>query len=212
MLGAASAAAPADEAEVRSRRGAELLSRGKPDQAVGELLKAVELNPQNHKARLNLAYAYDRLGRVEEAIAGYQKVIELDPQNQVAHNNLGVLYDKKSLYEEAIRAFDTVLKLDPANVKAAENLATAKKNQTIVRTRERQLAETLSEAKAYPASPIHAYKLARFYAFYGKKDQAIEWLDKALTLGFNDLGYVKVDTALESLRDDPDYRWLVRGR
>ena len=69
----------------------------------------------------------------------------------------------------------------------------------------------MSEANANPKNPSSAYKLARFYAFYGKKHQAIEWLDKSLALGFNDFGYVKIDTALESLRDDPDYRWLVRG-
>jgi tetratricopeptide (TPR) repeat protein len=212
MLGAVSAEAAPDEAEARSRRGAEVLSRGKPDEAVGELLKAVELNPQDRTARLNLAYAYDRLGRVEEAISEYKKVVELDPQNTVAHNNLGVLYDKKGLYDEAIRAFDAVLRNDPANLKGTENVATTKKNQAIVQTRERQLAETLSEAKAHPASPVLAYNVSRFYAFYGKRDQAIEWLERALTLGFNDLGYVKVDTALESLRDDSDYRWLVRGR
>ena len=212
LVGVAGVEAAPQAASGHSRRGIELLKQGKPGEAIGQLLKAVELDPGDTNARLNLGYAYDQAGRVDEAVVHYQKVVELDPRHPIAHNNLGVLYDKKGLYDEAIRAFDTVLQLDPANVKGTENLATAKKNQAIVQTRERQLAEALSEAKAYPTNPGHAYQLARFYAFYGKRDQAIEWLDKALALGFNDLGYVKVDTALASLRDDPDYRWLVRGR
>ena len=211
LLGITSAEAASDEAVEPRIQGVELLKQGKIDQAIGPLLKAAELNPKDPDVRLNLAYAYDRQGRIDEAIVQYEKAIELSPRNSVAHNNLGVLYGKKGRYEEAVHEFEEAAGIDPTSTKASENLATAKKNQAIVQTRERLLAEALSGAKAHPTSPIHAYKLARFYAFYGNRDQAIEWLERALTLGFNDLGYVKVDTALESLRDDPDYRWLVRG-
>ena len=206
------AQAGSDEAVERSNRGAELLKQGKVDEAIGDLLKAVELAPKDPAARLHLAYAYERQGRIEEAITQYQKAVELNPQNPVTHNNLGVLYDRKGLYDEAIRELDTVLQIDAGSSTGPKNLETAKKNQAVIREREKQIAVALKNAEAQPENPNASYILARLYAVYGKKDQAIGWLEKALKLGFKDIDYVKIDAALDSLRNEPDYVWLLRGR
>jgi tetratricopeptide (TPR) repeat protein len=212
FLGASSPRAESDEAVERNNQGAALLKQGKIDEAIGPLLKAADLNPKDPDARLNLAYAYDRQGRFDDAIVQYQKAIELKPRNSVAHNNLGVLYDKKGLYDEAIREFEAVLKLDPKSATGPKNLETAKKNQSLIQDHEKQIAEALKNAEAQPENSNASYKLARLYAAYGKKDQAIGWLEKALKLGFNDIGYLKVDSALDSLRNEPDYVWLMKGR
>lgn len=212
FLGVSSARAGSDEAIERNNQGADLLKQGKVDEAIGLLLKAVELNPKDPDVRLNLAYAYDRQGRLDDAVVQYQKAIEVNPRNSVARNNLGVLYDKKGLYDEAIREFEAVLKLDPKSATGPKNLETAKKNQALIQEHERQIAEALKNAEALPENPNTSYKLARLYAAYGKKDQALGWLEKSLKLGFNDIGYLKVDSALDSLRNEPDYVWLLRGR
>jgi tetratricopeptide (TPR) repeat protein len=201
-------AAPGDAND----RGVEYLKQGKVTQAIDELQKAVEQNPKDTASRMNLAYAYEREGRLDEAIFHYEKVLVLKPQDAVARNNLGVLYDKKGLYDEAIGEFEAVLKIDPKSATGPKNLDTAKKNQSLIQEREKQIAEALKNAEAQPENPNTSYKLARLYAAYGKKDQAIGWLEKALKLGFNDIGYLKVDSALDSLRNEPDYVWLLRGR
>ena len=212
LLAAARVGSGSEETGEPSNRGVELLKQGKVDEALGHLLKAVEMDPQDQEARLNLAHAYERQGRVEEAIVQCQKAVELNPRNPVAHNNLGVLYDRKGLYDEAIREFETVLQIDSRSPSGLRNLETAKKNQAIIQEREKQITQAVKEAEVYPESPIAAYKLARLHAFSGKKDQALEWLARALQLGFNDFGYLKVDPALQGLRDDADYLWLLRGR
>jgi tetratricopeptide (TPR) repeat protein len=201
-------AAPGDSND----RGVEYLKQGKVTQAIDELQKAVEQNPKDTASRMNLAYAYEREGRLDEAIFHYEKVLVLKPQDAVARNNLGVLYDKKGLYDEAIGEFEAVLKIDPKSATGPKNLETAKKNQSLIQEREKQIAEALKNAEAQPENPNTSYKLARLYAAYGKKDQAIGWLEKALKLGFNDIGYLKVDSALDSLRNEPDYVRLLRGR
>jgi tetratricopeptide (TPR) repeat protein len=212
FLGISSARAGSDEAVERNNRGVELLKQGKVDEAIGPLLKAVELKPTDADIRLNLAYAYERQGHLDEAISQYQKTIELNPRNPVARNNLGVLYDKRGLYEQAMREFEKVVEIDPSSATGPKNLQTAKKNQSVIQDRERQIAEALRNAEANPENPTASYNLARLYAFYGKKEQAIGWLEKALKLGYNDVAYLKVDSALASLRDDPNYIWLLRGR
>ncbi|MCH8273768.1 MAG: tetratricopeptide repeat protein [Armatimonadetes bacterium] len=55
----------------------------------------------------------------------------------------------------------------------------------------------------YPWSPI--YQIAVCYTKTGDKDRAIEWLQKAMDLGFRDITRVRRDRNLESLRDDPRF-------
>jgi superkiller protein 3 len=207
-----SAPAESDEATERTNQGIELLKQGKFDEAIAPLLKSVELSPKDPAGRTNLAYAYDQQGRIDEAISQYQKAIELNPRHPTAHNNLGVLYSKKGQYDEAIREFEVVLEIDPSSVTGPKNLETAKKNRAAIREQQQQLADAVKEVEAQPENSLSAYKLARLYAFYGKKDQALEWLARALKIGFHDVAFLKKDTALDSLRDDPDYVWLLRGR
>lgn len=212
LLGTTSVRAASDESVERNNQGVELLKQGKTDEAILPLLKAVESDPKNRDARLNLAFAYDRQGRIDEAIVQYEKAVELNPRNPTARNNLGVLYDKTGRNEEAIREFEKAIELDSKSATGPKNLATAKKNQSVLQEQERQISEALKNAEAEPKNPRSSYSVARLYAAYGQKEQAIGWLEKALKLGFNDIGYLKVDSALDSLRNEPDYVWLMRGR
>lgn len=212
LPGMANAQSRSEEASERNSQGAKLIEQGKADEAIAEFRKAVSLDPNHTTARLNLAYTYDRQGRSEEAMSEYQKVVELDPKSHFAHNNLGVLHDKKGLYDEAIGQFEKALQIDPSNTTAQKNLENAKKNKAVVQEREKKIAQAHKEVEAQPHSADASYKLARLYAFYGKKEQAMEWLHKALKLGFNDFDYLKADPALKDLRDDPNLIRSLTGR
>ena len=209
---AAELEAASDEAVQRNNLGASLLQQGKVDEAVAEFQKALALDPKYTAAQLNLGYAYDRQGRPEEAMAQYQKVIALEPGNLFAHNNLGVLYDKKGRYDEAIREFERVLQIDTSNATALENLENAKRSKGTVQEREERFAQARKEVEARPDDPRAAYNLGRLFASYGKKEQALEWLAKALELGFDDVKFLKDDPALVPLKDDPRFTGLLKGR
>jgi len=211
-LGPIHAKADDDAATEITNRGAALLQQGKTSQAADEFLKAIEANPKNIASRFQLAEIYKREGRLDEAIYHYEKILKIAPRNTTAHNNLGVLYDEKGLSAEAIGEFQAALDIEPQNAQAAKNLAAAKMNQSIRAERERQIAAARQAAEAKPDSPSAAYTLARTYAFYGDKQQALVSLEKALRLGFNDLAYMKVDAALESLRSDPEFQRLLARR
>jgi superkiller protein 3 len=210
-LGSLDLQAGSDEAVQRNNLGASLLQQGKLEEAIAEFRKAVELDPKYVAAHLNLAYAYDRKGQGEEAIAQYRRLIELDPGSHFAHNNMGVLYDKKGLYTEAIREFEQVLQIDPSNETALKNLENARRSKGIVHEREERFAQATKEVEADPKNPRAAYNLGRLYASYGKKDQALQWLAKALELGFDDVQFLRDDPALAGLRNDPDFSRLVEG-
>ncbi|MBW8058456.1 MAG: tetratricopeptide repeat protein [candidate division NC10 bacterium] len=212
MLGVPAVHAASDEAVQRNNLGASLLQQGKMEEAIAEFRKAVTLDPKYTGAQLNLAYAYDRQGRIAEALAQYQTVIALEPENLFAQNNLGVLYDKQGRYDEAIAAFEQVLQIDPSNATALRNLENAKRNNGIVQEQEERFAQAQKEVEARPDDPRAAYNLGRLHASFDEKDQALEWIAKALELGFDDFKFLKDDPALASLRDDPRFTGLLEGR
>ena len=210
LLGAGYADAALEEAIKRNNFGAELLKQGRLEEAIAEFQRAVELDPAYAAAHLNLAYAYERSGRVEEAIAGYRKALALDPNNLYGLNNLGVLYDRKGLYDEAIATLEKALGIDPANSAVRKNLENAKRNQAIVREGEGRIAEAQKAVTARPRDPKAAYALARVYASLDRKEPALEWLARALALGFDDLEFVRNDPVLLGLRTDPRFQQLLK--
>jgi len=46
---------------------------------VASYKKAIEIDPNNANAYINMGFALSNLGRKEEAVASYKKAIEIDP-------------------------------------------------------------------------------------------------------------------------------------
>ena len=189
--------------------GKKLLEQGKTEAAISEFEKAAMLDPRYGAAQLNLGYAFERANRVDEAMEAYRKAIEIEPRNFYAHNNLGVLYDKKGTYDRAIAEFLEALKVDSANTTALKNLETARKNKTALLERNAVIEKAVREVVAKPNDPVPAYQLARIYANYGRKEAAIEWLDKAVGLGFKDFAYLKTDPAFTAMREEREFQLLL---
>jgi Tfp pilus assembly protein PilF len=211
FVGAIEAGAASGGSVERTKTGLALLEQGKSDQALDAFREALKLDPDSVEARLGLAFIHDRQGAIDEAIEEYQRVLSLQPGNTVASNNLGVLYDKKGLYGDAIRQFERVLQSDPNNDNARKNLAISNKNKALTEERQTQIGNARRKVEANPKSPRASYELARLYAAAGDKEQAFDWLDRAIKLGFNDFDYLKRDPAIEALRTDPRFARTLNG-
>lgn len=97
-------------------RGKELDKQGKRDEAIAELKKALEIDPNFGKAHLMLGVVYAVKGLREEAIAEYKRAIELgmDSMNMaIAHYDLGAEYLKKGMNHEAEIEFSKSRQADP---------------------------------------------------------------------------------------------------
>jgi len=212
LLAVGHAHARSEEAIKRNNFGADLLKQGRLDEAIAEFQRAVEVDPAYAAAQFNLGYAYQRRDRIDDAIAQYKKALQLEPGNVLGLNNLGVLYDKKGLYDEAIATYEQALRIDPANATVQGNLANARKDKATIQEREARIADARKETDARPKDPRAAYNLARVYAALDMKEQALEWLSKALGLGFDDIGFLRDDPALAGLKNDPRLTRLLEGR
>lgn len=212
FLAGTAALAASNEAIKRNNFGGELVKQGRLDEAIAEFQAAIQSDAQYAAAHANLAYTYDRLGRADEAIAAYTNAVALDPKNTTAFNNLGVLYVKKEAYDEAIQTFEQGLKADPSNPTLQKNLDIAKNNRDNLTEREARIAHAQKQTAAKPKDPQAAYNLARVYAAFDMPDPALEWLGKALQLGFDDLRFAREDPALTGLRTDPRFTRLLESR
>lgn len=116
----ACAAAPAsavdarvpDEARREFERGSAALSKGKDDEGVSHLRKAVEIYPDFLQARLLLASAHMKARRWEDAEAALARAVETDPHSVAALVSLGEARRRLKKYAEAEESLAVALKLD----------------------------------------------------------------------------------------------------
>jgi superkiller protein 3 len=212
VLGHPDAEAGSRNAVKRFNAGVELMRQGNLEASIAEFRTATEEDPALVPAHLSLASALEKAGRIDEAIAAYKKAVALEPQNAVAWNNLGVLHMRKDAYDDAIQALERGAKADPSDTTLQQNLANARHNQGVLTEREARIAEARRQAEARPSDPMAAYNVGRAYASFFMKDEAFDWLGRAVQLGFTDMRFVREDPVLAGLKGDPRLTKLLEGR
>ncbi len=98
-----------EDALVRMRLGDSMLREGRPTQALAELTKASELDPDNPVIRNILGIAYLEKGMARQAINQFEKALYLDPNYVEVHNNLGTALLRDQRVKEAIAEFNKAL-------------------------------------------------------------------------------------------------------
>ncbi|MBA4393134.1 MAG: hypothetical protein C0407_06250 [Desulfobacca sp.] len=98
-----------EQALVHLRLGDSLLQEGRPTQALTELIKAVDLDPNNPVIRNFLGITYLEKGMVRPAIDQFEKALLLDPEYVEIHNNLGTALLKEGRVQESIKEFSLAL-------------------------------------------------------------------------------------------------------
>jgi Tfp pilus assembly protein PilF len=113
MLFCLSACAPSiqnqEQAQVHMRLGNSMLQEGRPTQALAELVKAVDLDPNNPVIRNLLGIAYLEKGMFRPARDQFEKALYLDPEYVEIHNNLGTALLRDGNVPESIKEFNLAL-------------------------------------------------------------------------------------------------------
>ena len=151
------------DAMILSNFGAALLRQGRPADAKSILEYALEVDPKNLYARINLGGVYQSLGDLNLALKNALDAVSIDPTQALTFNNLGSAFSDLAKFEEAKHAYETAVMLDPKSVDALINLATSESKLGNSKEAIRRFEEVI---RRLPKEAKHRREAVEFFASF----------------------------------------------
>ncbi len=192
-----------------------LAPMGRIPEAIVENQKALELDPLSLPINNFMGVTYSLAGDYEKSYQQFQRTIAMDPTFPLAHAYFSDVLIVMGKYEEAVKQREQAALL----YGAAPELAAARANALlkVLRTRglkgfgQENLKEDLKALKASGGAFFPASTIATDYALADEKDEAFEWLEKALQQREGQsITLLKCDPFFTNLRGDPRFSDLLR--
>ena len=98
--------------------GLELGLNGKYQEAIDELIKAVDGNPNHVVAHTSLGVAFRRLGEDDRAVSCYEAALKINPKYAEAHYFLANILHAHGNIREAIAEYSAAIGLEPELIEA----------------------------------------------------------------------------------------------
>lgn len=189
----------------------------KYDEAAQSVRKAIELNPDDFIAHWTLGRIHLSTGNPEAAEGLCRRVIELKPGFYVAYADLRMAFQAMGRTDEAEElSRKLALELVPNYLLKNPDDARARMFYAIslseIGRREDAVREGDTALELSPGDSVMLYNGACLYAQLGEKRRAIATLREAIAAGVENYGWMKNDTDLDSLRDDPEFKELMEGK
>jgi len=99
-------------------RGIGYSEAGRPEEAIADFNRAIELNTDNPMAYANRAVVQQRLGHLEEALADFNRAIELHPNDHQYYLDRATVKIRLGKFAEAIEDLNRSLELSPESAEA----------------------------------------------------------------------------------------------
>jgi eukaryotic-like serine/threonine-protein kinase len=181
---------------------------GRHQEAIAEIKLAKALNPTTlivlSMESQFLLYA----GHADEAIAEAKKALDIDPNFWVALNQLGRAYTFQKRYSEAIIELKKAKDLAPGSPEPIMGLGYA----YALSGDHKQANEILDEMKQQARQRyVSTYSFAMVYNALGKKDEALNLLEKSMQDREVGLVFIKTDIRWDNLRSEPGFIKIVKA-
>jgi Flp pilus assembly protein TadD len=142
-------------------------------QSVAEFRKALALQPDSARERLNLGIAYLANGQTAEGIAEIERVQKQHPSIPHTWWNLGIQYKKAGDYEKAQRQLEHFVKLVPGEAVGHYNLGTLHK----LSNRAEEAVKAFERASALDPNLAAAhFQLFNLYRQAGRREESAQRL------------------------------------
>lgn len=186
--------------------GEYLTDTGKQDEAIAQMNKALQLDPLSPEINGFLAWPLYLKRDYNGALTACLKAIKLHPDYWVVHWWAGVSYLIKDQPAQALAEVQKAHALNPDSTGAIATLAAAYVRSGNRSEAERLLADLLSRRSKQYVSPLD---IANAYHALGRKDETLDWLNKAYGDQSELLIVLDRDPAFDDLRDDPRFQELL---
>ena len=107
------AVAGIDDPQTHYNLGLLLSITNRTSDAIAEYEKALARDPMHGDARLNMATALARQGKMDQALRELTRLVDQDPDNALARTNLGVVLLQLGKVEQARAQLEAALRVDP---------------------------------------------------------------------------------------------------
>ncbi len=173
----------------------------RPEEAMTQIQRALELDPLNALFRgfyaMDLMYAH----RYDDAIAEIRDTLKTSPNDLIALSTLRSAYHMKQMYPEALEAWKA--SYAARGDQAAEDALAGGSKEGGYPMALQRVAEALVARSRTAYVP--AWQIGTLYTRAGKKEEALEWLEKAYQAHDPNMPYISVDPIFDILRDDPRF-------
>ena len=198
-----------------------------------DLLRAVELEPNNDSAHWALAMLFNDRGRFDEALREIETAQMIDPGAVVYMLHRGRILYHARRYEEAITQLNNAIDIDERLMQPYGSLVRVyetsgdyetafkyflKREERGSRHENVEKYRKIYEANGWIGlrqslsdSGGDDFDMARLYALNGNKDAAFESLQKAIEKREALIATVNVEPAFDNIRNDPRFVELVRN-
>jgi TolB-like protein len=168
------------------------------DEAIAEIKAALALDPLSLVANSHRGWILYLSRQYDEALEQLNSTLDMDPDFATAHGFLGVLYFQKMRYREAQREFGKAFKSvgNPAVYAALRECYTE--------------ARKGKPSHAVPGDSLSPYLRAIVQLSVGRKEQAMDSLERAYEERSGWLINLAVEPTLDGLRSDPRFEVLLR--
>jgi len=202
-------------ATAHAAKGRVLAGLGRYDEALAAHAQSLHLDPESFDAHFFYGHTCTGLGRAELAIRHLEKGATLLATDYGCLGLVGQSYEALGRHEEARNAnrralarMEKALARRPDDTTAlgmgAASLATLGETE-----RAREWANRA--ALLAPEEPVGLYNLACTFAMLGERDRAIDLLERyAVNMRPQFVAWIKNDSDLDNLRDDPRYQALIQ--
>ena len=156
-----------NDAKARMWLGGALFADARPHEALGELERALELDPLNFILHIRHALVLDALGRHDAAVEAATRAVTLAPQHPNPRWTLALIATSRGDLQQAIGHYEAALALDPTRSDLRIQLATLLLDVGRAADARRQLSDA-----ARLAQSSHAFLTAQAYSALLAGDQA----------------------------------------
>jgi Flp pilus assembly protein TadD len=163
----------------RIQRAGDLVSDGRPLEAIEVYLEVLLDNPEHLTARHNLGILYDELGRHAEAIEVLEAARDLEPDNSEVLANLGAALAAVGRFEAAAEHIKRAARLDPESLSVRANLAILAFRRGLYEVAETELRWVCERDPSHGTA--HFYRGEALNRM-GRVDEALDTLEKTRKL------------------------------
>jgi serine/threonine protein kinase/Tfp pilus assembly protein PilF len=181
------------------------------EEAIGEDLRARELDPLSPRIESHLGLMYYLARQYDRAIELYEETLTRYPNFVRARWDLGRAYFEKGQYQRAIAEFEQAIKV-PGQSSTGSATSIAELARALARAGRR--GEALKILRDLEAQRKRGYRpalnIASIYVALDDREQAFRWLELAYDARDADMILLKVLPTWDPVRADPRFQDLLR--